>query len=92
MLIDYQIAHVPPSEDPARTVSSLSELLTDWHAGPLTRTFRVGSSSRYATETLSAALAGRPESSGLVVAPPKPRWRTTDGQRARQESNLRPTA
>lgn len=96
-LIDYQIAHVPATEDPALTAGSLPKILTDWHAGPLrrnnpnvrdvsikielapghlpgshavvfvatatmadqsSRIYRVGSSSRYATETLSAALAG----------------------------------
>lgn len=96
-LIDYQVAHVPPEDDPALKVGSLPKILTDWHAGPLrrnnpnvrdvsiridlapgrlpgshavifvatatmadrsTRVYRVGSSSRYATETLAAALAG----------------------------------
>lgn len=96
-VIDYQIAHVPPTEDPALKVGSLPKILSDWHAGPLrrnnpnvrevsikielapghlpgshavvfvatatmadrsTRVYRVGSSSRYATDTLSAALAG----------------------------------
>jgi hypothetical protein len=96
-LIDFQVAHVPPNEDPALRAGSLPKILTDWHAGPLvrnnpnvrevsikielapghlpgshsvifvatatmadrsTRVYRVGSSSRYAIETLAAALAG----------------------------------